>query len=461
MEWEGDVLGRKEDALFLTNYLTSMYEESRKKYFILNVNSPWGFGKTYFLKGWKNQLGKNHPVIYYDAWINDHTSEPLISFVATIEEQISIHLTGRNERTRVQEFADYAKKLVKPSLPIILSVLVKHLTGMSPEGFAKAIGDVSNDIGEVTERAADEALRDYNERKRSVDGFKEKLGNLVKAVDKTKGMQNPIFIFVDELDRCRPTFAIALLEAIKHLFEVDGLYFVIATDSTQLAHSIRAVYGSDFDSVKYLKRFFDREYTFDRPNYLAFVKATLSIYPLKGNVVFPEIQVENSAAYLMSKIFALYGAGLRDIEQCISHLQACSLTATDGEMLHGIYLLHLICLKHMHPAEFRKGPEHVRFDGAVYKADEKVGSFQSVDNFHGSKTIELSVVQVIGYYQSNLHHDLRKIASDFQTNNDLAMSIRNQIIDPIIKRPATQGPPPRHNMESYVEMVERSGRISG
>jgi len=57
-----------------------------------------------------------------------------------------------------------------------------------------------------------------------------------------------MFILIDELDRCRPTYAIELLENIKHLFDIEGLYFIIATDSTQLSYSINAVYGNKFAS---------------------------------------------------------------------------------------------------------------------------------------------------------------------------------------------------------------------
>lgn len=458
MEWDDDVLGRKDDALFLEKYLTSMYEGSQKKYFILNINSPWGFGKTYFLTRWKKQLEKNHPVIYYDAWINDYTSEPLVSFVATIEEQISVHLKGKNEKVRVREFADYAKKLVKPTLPIMLSMLVKHLTGMSPEGLAKAMEAATEDVGEMVEKAADEALKDYNERKRSVVGFKEKLSNLVSAVDKKQSIRSPIFIFVDELDRCRPTFAIELLEAIKHLFDVSGLYFVIATDSVQLSHSICAIYGESFDSVKYLKRFFDREYKFRNPDYLSFVKAALGVYSLKGNVIFPHIPHEDATAIFISKIFSLYRAGLRDVEQCLAHLQACSLTAGENEILHGVYLLNLICFKHMHPVDFSKGVEKQSFDGMIYNVSEK---FTTLPTDGRSKNTEISMVDIISLYSKRVHEDLPKIASTFQPTNELVASIRDQLIAPYANRPSRIGPPQRHNMESYVEMVERSGRISG
>jgi predicted KAP-like P-loop ATPase len=62
---------------------------------------------------------------------------------------------------------------------------------------------------------------------------------------------------VDELDRCRPTYAIQTLELVKHLFNVPGLIFIFALDIEQLSHSVQTVYGQNMDAQGYLCRFFD------------------------------------------------------------------------------------------------------------------------------------------------------------------------------------------------------------
>lgn len=66
-----------------------------------------------------------------------------------------------------------------------------------------------------------------------------------------------IIIMVDELDRCKPTFAIELLEVIKHLFDVENMVFIFALDIKQLSYSVQSVYGTGIDSTGYLCRFFD------------------------------------------------------------------------------------------------------------------------------------------------------------------------------------------------------------
>lgn len=79
-------------------------------------------------------------------------------------------------------------------------------------------------------------------------------------------LNTPIIVLIDELDRCRPDYAIKTLEVIKHFFDVEGCNFLIATDTKSLQESIKAVYGSNFDSERYLRRFFNQSVVLQRPS---------------------------------------------------------------------------------------------------------------------------------------------------------------------------------------------------
>ncbi len=68
---------------------------------------------------------------------------------------------------------------------------------------------------------------------------------------------NRLVIFIDELDRCKPTYAIKLLEQIKHYMMDDRITFVFSVNLEQLQHTIKCYYGADFDASRYLDRFFD------------------------------------------------------------------------------------------------------------------------------------------------------------------------------------------------------------
>ena len=64
-----------------------------------------------------------------------------------------------------------------------------------------------------------------------------------------------VFI-VDELDRCRPLFALAVLERIKHIFGVPKVSFVLVANVNELGKCIRQVYGA-VDVERYLEKFFE------------------------------------------------------------------------------------------------------------------------------------------------------------------------------------------------------------
>lgn len=70
-------------------------------------------------------------------------------------------------------------------------------------------------------------------------------------------------LFVDELDRCRPDFAVNMLEIIKHTFNVKGVQFVLVTNTQQLRSSINHCYGETVDAQRYLDKFL--KYSFSLP----------------------------------------------------------------------------------------------------------------------------------------------------------------------------------------------------
>jgi predicted KAP-like P-loop ATPase len=126
-----------------------------------------------------------------------------------------------------------------------LPALIKIATA----GVIDADEIVEDELSKVMETLTGDALENYLKQKNTILAFHDALTNLINLTTLGK----PIVIFVDELDRCRPPYAISLLERIKHLFDIEGLVFVLSLDKEQLGHSIGAVYGDRIDSASYLK----------------------------------------------------------------------------------------------------------------------------------------------------------------------------------------------------------------
>lgn len=85
--------------------------------------------------------------------------------------------------------------------------------------------------------------------------FKELKGLLHKL---TGDIDKPVLIIIDELDRCKPDYAIEFLETIKHFFDIKGLIFVIGVDKGQLSSSAKALFGQELEFDEYYRKFAHR-----------------------------------------------------------------------------------------------------------------------------------------------------------------------------------------------------------
>lgn len=273
--WALDKMERKGVAKFLTKYINE-----NKNIKVLNINSPWGSGKTFFLNNWLHEQKNERICVYFNAWENDFTGDAFISLVASLREQLKQIIGGplENSEDAIKDFTKKASKALLAATPALAKGLIKKATGVDI-GFVQEIFD-SDALGDAAEKAVEKLIESNKDSLASVADFKTTFHNLITLANATLnpgGSNTSAFIFIDELDRCRPTFAIELLERIKHLFSIEDCTFIIATDTAQLGHAIRAVYGSGFGSDKYLKRFFDAEFSLDNGNLDSWVMTNFEI----------------------------------------------------------------------------------------------------------------------------------------------------------------------------------------
>ncbi|WP_440064997.1 KAP family P-loop NTPase fold protein [Pseudomonas syringae] len=264
--WKNDLMNRKGVAKFLSQHL-----DASDHIKVLNVNSEWGSGKTFFLQAWRTEQYAIRPCIYFDAWKHDYSGDPFVSLVATIREQLQSQLGKDADATRtLSKFTSSAAKTLMAATPVIAKGLVKKYLAVESDDLSEAINETLSD---AAEKAVEHLISSNKETLETVDTFKKVfIALLGKARIQKTSSSKPAYIFIDELDRCRPTYAIELLERIKHLFDISECKFIIASDTKQLAHSINAVYGQAFESKQYLKRFFDAEFSLDNSNPREWVK---------------------------------------------------------------------------------------------------------------------------------------------------------------------------------------------
>ncbi|WP_422371223.1 KAP family P-loop NTPase fold protein [Hoeflea sp.] len=337
--WKDDLLGRKQDAEFLYNFLIGQVEKRKSQgrigSYVINIDSDWGGGKTFFLERFaKDIAARDHMVVEINAWRDDYAEDPYIAIMAAIDRAFAPYTS---KGSKVKSAWDTAKKsggaiAVRVS-GSILKNLAKKTLGVDADEIAEVVADevggsaLVSDVlvdglqegGAQIEKFFDDSLDalvdGFNRTNAAMTDFREKLELAVKAISVEKTA--PVFILVDELDRCRPTYAVQLLERVKHLFDVPGVVFVFGTNTSQLQHSIAGAYGARFDGFRYLKRFFDRTYAFEAPSIESYVEGLCQHLP-EGKIRSPE----DNLSEVLTLGFKAYDFDLRAISQIMEMIDA-------------------------------------------------------------------------------------------------------------------------------------------
>lgn len=287
--WGDDLIGgRKSSADML--YQLVMHKVAERQYrekeaLCFTLDGDWGAGKSFFLERFTRQLkGQEHSVVRFDAWINDLSEQPLLGFMVELREALQdLASSGRQRPTKaveqsLQTLMSSAKKAI---LPAALAAL-KHtaIRTLGNEAVSAFTGEADNVDGqEIALQAGDAfktALDSYQDMRQAVDDLRKSLADLLQKLQDEGRLKLPLFVVIDELDRCRPSYALRLLEGVKHLFASPNVCFVVATNTKQLAESVRAIYGSGFDGHQYLKKFFAFEFRIPTGSSLRLTKSLIT-----------------------------------------------------------------------------------------------------------------------------------------------------------------------------------------
>lgn len=304
------------------------------------IDGGWGTGKTEFCHKLINMMGQaeSHHLIYVDAFQADHADEPLLTVLA---EVLKILPEG-------EERSSFTKKAL-PALRYGLKTLAKAGVGHL---LRQDSADVVDDFDKEIQKAADKAI-DASVESMLKDHVKanESLKSLQTAL-KEIAAKKPIILFIDELDRCRPDFAVNMLEIIKHTFDVEGVKFVLITNTQQLKASINHCYGHTVDAQRYLDKF------------LKFNLKLPSRYNINGNtenevaITHYQILVKKSPILMETKlgldaemsfvghVIKTQDLSLREVETLIRYIEIYQILsggkALGSNVIFGYILLRLL-----------------------------------------------------------------------------------------------------------------------
>lgn len=255
--WEDDLWDRKRLGVQLTNYVDRLQCGA-----VLALDAHWGEGKTWFVRHWQTHLeDKNHNVIYLDAFANDYLDDPFLVVTSEITNTLS---KDKKTKRKVKKLIDLSASVgtaLLPSLPKIALTLGLHLVGAGflggilQQGYENAqdeIDKLSDETSDRIKESIQEKIAGHEAEKKTLEEFKKHLAQTVEKLDK------PLVFIIDELDRCRPDFAIRLIERIKHFFDIPKIVFVLVMNKPQLLQSVKSFYGYDSEmNGDYLEKFVD------------------------------------------------------------------------------------------------------------------------------------------------------------------------------------------------------------
>ena len=331
--WQDDALGRIKVAEGLTNLV-----RHQSASFVIGIHGYWGTGKTFLLKRWQTQLQKEgFEAIYFNAWEDDFCDDPLLAILG----QLSDHFKDQGLSSMVREVFESAVPLLKENLHSILQRHTGITLRVSPE-----------------EQTVD-FLDLYLNQRATKDELRASLANLSTKVGDDTG--HPLIFIIDELDRCRPTFAIELLERVKHVFEVPNLVFVFGINRDELCASFQSVYGQ-INAEIYLRRFFDIEFTLPLADAEHFATHLIQRYHLeeffanldKQNRTTIHHQELSILSHAFPKLCSRLDLSLRDMDYCV---RIMVVLATNLQPTHRFYpwlLGLLIPLKLVNPQLYRQ-----------------------------------------------------------------------------------------------------------
>ena len=318
--FNNDLLDRKEKAEVLTSLVSNIDGPCT-----MAVDAAWGAGKTTFLKMWAQHLrNRGYPVVEFNAWETDSSGDPFLALTTEITQGLKEWPDGKViDRLHQTEFL--ARQVFRRVAPGAIRLAA---------GFIPVVG---SEVGNALGSYVGEAMSGYARERQSAAQYKASLQDLATTVWESS-KERPVVVLIDELDRCRPSYAIELLETAKHIFGVDHVVFVLAVNREELAHSVRVLYGEKFDAEGYLRRFFDIDFRLPAPDREAFIRnmlASLGIDEFLSNS--RDQHARNHTPMVIETLVQFLGRSdlsLRSIGQAIHRLGVVLLSLGNEEQVY-------------------------------------------------------------------------------------------------------------------------------
>lgn len=391
---ENDIFQQADLAKRLTSLLKSLTQGS-----VSVLDGRWGTGKTTFAKMWIADLEQaGIPAIYFDAFAHDFIDDP---FQAVSSAFIKAAIDRRKTtdpiyKKYLSRTAAVARRLaaVTAKAGVKLATL-GALSATDLESLSEISDDLADSAGEVGEEAVKAMLEKQAAAETTFSQLRESLNELPQlfAPDDPPNDNARLVVVIDELDRCRPDFALGVVETLKHFFRMERLHFVLVTNMRHLELSVSHRYGVADAAAEYLQKFYDFV-VHHEPRYGRHDVGTAQRYT---DYLFRDLVPEHASAedkrhlpeYIRS-IAQAFRLTLRQIEGIVGNVMIALLAANEREFRPHILVSFLCAMKFIRPDMYIK-VKHGRFDL------EEFSGWLSSANWDGTFNFE-HVIQIFKYY---------------------------------------------------------------
>lgn len=342
-----DIFGRADFGERLANLIEKSSDNP-----VIALDSGWGEGKSIFIQMWRGYLSHHREEkiksIYFDAFENDYQKDPFMTLASEIYQLIE-----PSDEESKKEFREQASNAIKSFARGAIKIGVKAATaGVLDGGVLDSVEkEVSNLAADQLDNLIKDKFANSEKDKLALKHFREYLEKF--AIEQGDG--KPIVFIIDELDRCKPDFALELLEQIKHLFSVNNITFLLVTNRKQIEETIKAKYGKDIDPTNYLHKFIHLWLAMPRlsseydDHGSVFLK-----YAIKSMCSNDERIHNQESLQVFNQIIRYYQPSYREIERMLSYFAIIHNMSGDTQFLaHYQYMLAFVCfLKACRPEAF-------------------------------------------------------------------------------------------------------------
>lgn len=304
-----DVIKRNDTLKKFISILYSLEDNN-----IISLNGEWGSGKTFFVKQIEKVISN----------LNGNVDKEIADFIDDFKnkELKDINIQGKMETIYFNAWEYDSSQ--DPLIALIYSIIANNSELKDMVQIREKIGDkIARIISSLNfgasflgGKVSVEYHHNYRENKNiteeiiSMEQIKEVFNQLLQDIMAEK--VEKLIIFIDELDRCNPSFAVKVLERVKHFFDDERFIFVFSVNLNELQYTIKKFYGEGIDGYAYLDKFFDLSFSLPNIDLESYINSKGIIITGKGYYL-DEVPTE------MCKI---YNFSLR---QCNRYLKLISL----------------------------------------------------------------------------------------------------------------------------------------